>query len=50
MLLKHPKTSLAIFLLIAALAFSVIIIKHANTEDNELQQRIYNHPEIKDTV
>ncbi|MFI5139308.1 MAG: hypothetical protein ACHQIM_15915 [Sphingobacteriales bacterium] len=47
--INHPKLWLIIALLALLLTFMLIIIKHYNAE-NDLQQRIYDHSEITDTV
>jgi len=47
--MKHPKTWLVITLLAMLLAFMLVIIKHYNAAE-DLQQKIYDHSEIKDTV
>ncbi len=47
--IKHPKMWLLIVLLIMVLTFMLVIIKHYDA-DNDLQQKIYDHSEIKDTI
>jgi hypothetical protein len=47
--MKEPKTWLIIALIMMMLALMLIIIKRHH-EQNELQERIYNHSEIVDTV
>ena len=47
--MKYPKTWLLAILIASLLAGMLIIIKHYNAEDN-LQQKIYDHSEIKDTI
>ena len=48
-IIKHPKMWIFIALLTTLLTFMLIIIKHYDA-DNDLQQRIDNHSEIKDTI
>ena len=47
--IKHPKPWLIVALLAILLTFMLIIIKHYNA-DNEQQQKIYDHSEIRDTI
>jgi hypothetical protein len=47
--INHPKFWLFIALLALLLTFMLIVIKHYDAE-NDLQQKIYNHSEIIDTV
>ena len=47
--MKHPKMWLVITLLAFLIAFMLIIIKHYNATEH-LQQKIYDHSEIKDTI
>lgn len=49
MQMKHLKTWLVIILMASILALMLIITKHYDAE-RELQQKIYDHSEIKDTV
>jgi hypothetical protein len=48
-IIKHPKMWLFIVLLAMVLTFMLVIIKHYNADD-DLQQRIYDHSEIRDTI
>ncbi len=48
-MIKYPKTWLLFILIASVLICMLIIIKRYNTE-NDLQQKIYDHSEIKDTV
>jgi len=47
--MNYPKNWLVIILLAFLLVFMLFIIKHYNAVEN-LQQKIYDHSEIKDTV
>lgn len=47
--MKHPKNWLLIALLASLLAGMLIIVKHYNAS-KDLQQKIYDHSEIKDTI
>jgi len=47
--MKNPKNWLLIILLALLLACMLIIVKHYNSAE-DLQQRIYDHSEIKDTI
>jgi hypothetical protein len=47
--INNPKTWLMVALIILMFAWMVIIIKR-HREQNELQEKIYNHSEIIDTV
>jgi hypothetical protein len=47
--IKDPKIWLITALLLLMLAWMIIIIKRHH-EQNELQEKIYNHSEIIDTV
>jgi len=49
MQIKYPKNWLIFMLIAFILMGMLIIIKHYNA-DNDLQQKIYDHSEIKDTV
>ncbi len=46
---NHPKTWIIVALLAILLGWMLIIVKHYN-EGIELQEKIYHHSEIKDTV
>jgi hypothetical protein len=48
--MKHPKTWLAIALLALMLIITMMLIVKRHHEENKMQERIYNHSEIKDTV
>ena len=48
-LTRQPKNWLLIILLASLIVYMLTIIKH-NKEEENLQQRIYDHSEIKDTV
>jgi hypothetical protein len=48
--MKHPITWLAIALLATLLIIALVLITKRHTEEKEMQERIYNHSEIKDTV
>lgn len=43
---KHPKAPFILLIMIALLTCMLIIIKH-NNEINQLQEKIYDHSEIK---
>ena len=47
--MNYSKNWLVIILLALLLAFMLIIVKHYNSAE-DLQQKIYDHSEIKDTV
>ena len=47
--MKYSKTWLLLILIASLLVFMLIIIKH-NNADNDIQQKIYDHSEIKDTT
>jgi len=47
--MKYPKTWLLAILIASVLACMLIIINHYNAEGN-LQQKIYDHSEIKDSI
>jgi hypothetical protein len=49
MQIKHLKNWLIIILMASMIALMLIVIKRYNA-DAEMQQNIYNHSEIKDTV
>ncbi|MDF2433220.1 MAG: hypothetical protein JWP44_2851 [Mucilaginibacter sp.] len=48
--MKHPKTWLAIALLALMLIITMMKITTHHNEEMEIQEHIYNHSEIKDTV
>ncbi len=47
--MKHSRSWLLILLIASVLLGTLVIIKHYNAE-NDLQQKIDDHSEIKDTV
>jgi hypothetical protein len=47
--MKHLKTWFILILMASILALMLIITEHYNAE-TELQQKIYDHSEIKDTI
>jgi hypothetical protein len=47
--MNHPRPWVILLFLGLLLTFMLIILKHSNT-NNDLQQKIYNHSEIKGTV
>ncbi len=47
--MKHSKIWLLIILIASILICMLVIIKHYDSE-NDLQQKIYDHSEIKDTI
>ena len=47
--MKHPNNWLLIILLALLLACMLGLVKHYNTVE-DLQQKIYDHSEIKDTI
>jgi hypothetical protein len=49
MQIKNTKTWLVLILIASVLTLMLMITKHYN-EEAELQQKIYDHSEIKDTV
>jgi hypothetical protein len=49
MQIKNLKNWLIILLMASMIALMLIVIKHYNS-DSELQQKIYDHSEIRDTA
>jgi hypothetical protein len=47
--MNHPRPWVILLLLGILLTFMLIILKNSNKE-NDLQQKIYDHLEIKDTI
>jgi hypothetical protein len=50
MQMKHLKNWLVIIFMASIISLMLIIIKHYNASSIDLQQKIYDHSEIKDTI